>query len=436
MRHTYTTNDATEIVEAADDAGWIVLHNGFQAGGTVDASGAGDRVFDTRTAAIQYARENFKLATVRDYARAQGLEVHTLDVDETAEVGAEVCEVSRASYGRLERAGKAESTDDPATDCTLFIVPGILSGSDYSGSSVELSNYRTFLESWRNVPGVVDLHGGHGTYAIAIRLDVCEAGILQALEALDDYPVLDDDAMGEVEAEQDREAWESWARDDFKRELERRHGVDVSEVSDDDIARVFLAACEATGNYFECDGADRFIRVEQVAPGCTLDSLRGLAGAVECEDAEDIRTRAERDDAQKSARSKITGRWGGGHTLKRDPRDPWTRRNNVDPEWTPRHDSPAASVCECKECGRTGWVNVRPVDGAPTSGGPIFAEHCGHGLDPDTHCPDCGELRDAPAGTVGAWNAYGYQKPGERCTMTGHARPTAPADSTDANTSH
>lgn len=42
------------IAETVDGT-WMVLSHGFQVGGNVDSSGAGDRVFPTRAEAVRYA---------------------------------------------------------------------------------------------------------------------------------------------------------------------------------------------------------------------------------------------------------------------------------------------------------------------------------------------------------------------------------------------
>jgi hypothetical protein len=101
---------------------------------------------------------------------------------------------------------------------SLFIRPEHLSGSDYSGSSYTVSNYRVFLKEYGEVEGVYALHGGHGTYAIAIRADVAEENeeIRDTLNALENYPVIDDEDSSMVEIE-----WQGEAMKDILRDLER-----------------------------------------------------------------------------------------------------------------------------------------------------------------------------------------------------------------------
>lgn len=59
---------------------------------------------------------------------------------------------------------------------TIYLVPDLLSGGDYSNSSeVQVSNHRSFLKEFKNVEGVYDVWGGFGSFAVAIRADVAES---------------------------------------------------------------------------------------------------------------------------------------------------------------------------------------------------------------------------------------------------------------------
>lgn len=380
------------------------------------------RTFDTRREALAYAR-TLGVRTVGDLARAHGWQAYTLD---ETDADADVCGVSSASYGRLDRA----TCDDADDDVGAYVVPDVLSGSDYSGSSVERANARAFLESFRDVLGVVDLHGGHGTYAVAVRLDIVDAEVLETLERLTDYPVVDDDTLAEVESEMDAEAWDGWARDDFRRALCARFGCNLDDVEDSIVADVFREACDASGTYFESDGADRYVDVDKVASACTLERLRELRGVVWDDDAADVQVRAERRDAEalhtRALESRTFG--GGGHRLRYVDSN-GRRAYGPSAKWAERHGHPAASVCECETCGRKGYVNVRPVDGAPSHGGRVFLEHCAHGGNPATTCAACGQPRDGAPGTLLPYHAPGFAgaKVGEPCPL----RHDAPRSLTD-----
>lgn len=91
---------------------------------------------------------------------------------------------------------------------SLFIIPDLLSGSDYKGDSVTKSNHRSFLHLFEKVEGVYDLHGGFNTYAVAIRADVAESNleIKDVLDGLEDYPLINEEDHSDLEIEWQGEA--------------------------------------------------------------------------------------------------------------------------------------------------------------------------------------------------------------------------------------
>jgi hypothetical protein len=97
-------------------------------------------------------------------------------------------------------------------------------GSDYSGGSATRANHKVLTDMLREhhpddqkPVAWVDSYGGHGTYSIFVVWDELDDEIKQTLSALEDYPVIDDQAMSEVENEIEEEAWSNY----YKREFER-----------------------------------------------------------------------------------------------------------------------------------------------------------------------------------------------------------------------
>lgn len=113
-----------------------------------------------------------------------------------------------------------------------YLLPDLLSGSDYSGSLVQRANHRSFSEMfadgedewWTNVPG------GHGTYGILIDMkgvpDDISTDVAEFLNALHDYPLADEEMHSEMEIEAQEEAWNSWAERDFAHDLQKKFGDD------------------------------------------------------------------------------------------------------------------------------------------------------------------------------------------------------------------
>lgn len=170
------------------------------------------------------------------------------------------------SYGDL----KEESYPESYKKNELYIMPDELSGSDYSNSStVEISNHRVFLESFKEINGVHDVFGGFGTYAVAIRLDVYESNqeIKETIDNLKDYCIINEDDLSELEREKTDEAWDSWARESML-SLIQESDPRLEEFNDhDDFDIMFFQAAEEAHEYWEAEaGGSMSIRLENITP--------------------------------------------------------------------------------------------------------------------------------------------------------------------------
>ena len=130
------------------------------------------------------------------------------------------------TFDRIEAGDSASYGDFTPDGDGAYFLSDFLSGSDYSGSLVERANYRDFLEEYGEHDGVHEVYGGHGTFAVAVRIDAVDEEMAAVFDALEDYPLISEETHGELEMEAQDEAWESWAESDFVRELENRFGED------------------------------------------------------------------------------------------------------------------------------------------------------------------------------------------------------------------
>jgi hypothetical protein len=183
---------------------------------------------------------------------------------------------------------------DPADEHVWFF-PAYTSYGDYSNTTlVEKSNYRVLLAACEAAdqdedevpddcrPFFVTLSSGHDSNSIAVHIERTPDSIVEMLEGLSNYPVLDDSDHSELEQEAQEEAWNDWARDDYRRELEKtftsqleafaeRHNleidtdVDLSEVSDSDISTHFWHWSNEINEYWESSDMSMWINVEKVA---------------------------------------------------------------------------------------------------------------------------------------------------------------------------
>lgn len=82
----------------------------------------------------------------------------------------------------------------------------LATGSDYSGTLVEISNCRVLKERF---PWLVELYGGHGTRGLAYlgKRENQNDELIEAIDALTDYPLADDQDHSDLECERESEAW-------------------------------------------------------------------------------------------------------------------------------------------------------------------------------------------------------------------------------------
>jgi hypothetical protein len=204
--------------------------------------------------------------------------------------------------------GDLHPCDRPALeDEVRFVLPGYLSGSDYSGGSVEVSNHRLFVEEFGELDGVHNVYGGYGSYGVAIRLDIWRAGADRTgctwfgadeaaatcdedgacvhqmrawLDELENYPVADEDDLCQVEFEAQDEAWDSWAESDFARAIKAAFPDDIEDVDVTDSGRFrawFEGLREAANVYWENEtGNSAHVDLERVA-----DKLEDVGQVIE-----------------------------------------------------------------------------------------------------------------------------------------------------------
>ena len=135
--------------------------------------------------------------------------------------------------------------------------------SDYAGSTVERSNRDVFLEEFGDLRGVKEVYGGYGTRGVVIRRALLRnEEVADVLEALESYPVIDEDHLSQLEMEIETEDWEDWGRSDLKRELDK---LEIEYAEDDHVfdvqARqimeeqsIYWEAESPIGGYIDIDG--------------------------------------------------------------------------------------------------------------------------------------------------------------------------------------
>ena len=113
-----------------------------------------------------------------------------------------------------------------------FIEVPFCTYSDYSGSTVERSNCRTFLRTFEEFSEVSlwEIYGGYGTTGILITVELYESNeeIQETIQALFNYPLIDEEDMSELENEIENEDWNFWIKSELMDELEKQ-GIEYDE---------------------------------------------------------------------------------------------------------------------------------------------------------------------------------------------------------------
>ncbi|MCP4897841.1 MAG: hypothetical protein GY906_12785 [bacterium] len=194
---------------------------------------------------------------------------------------------------------------------TLYILPSLLSGGDYSGQGmVGKANVKDFTEEFGEHFEALNIHelsGGFDSFGIAIPLtvlvslecnlcgvqemawgdelaecEVCAAArnIRETLDGFENYCVINDETLTELEMEDWNEQWEDWGRNDFIGELSGFYPdqYEFDNVTDDSADDLFRKLCEASGTYPEMDGDSMYIRLSEVTSETTRADIEALDG--------------------------------------------------------------------------------------------------------------------------------------------------------------
>lgn len=196
-------------------------------------------------------------------------------------------------YGRFDKAGDIKG--DP--DAPVWVEVEYATGSDYSGGTVNRANYEKIKEEFSDNPDIAFLYGGWGTFGVLVREEPTTDEVRDLIAGLENYPVVDEEALSEHENKLSEEAWDSWARSDFMSEIPKHLGGDLDPSSpeyeaieqavetlddrdDSDGSRathglyeLFRAAMEATNTYWEPDGTGMHVDVKRVTKGVTPELL-------------------------------------------------------------------------------------------------------------------------------------------------------------------
>lgn len=246
-----------------------------------------------------------------------------------------------ASYGDFHDDDWPESAEayfntlcaDIEETAELYFYVPYASGSDYSGSTVEAANAKCIEDTYGDEEWVHPVYGGFSTFAVAIGLTgllTCDEDTFdefcEAIEGLEDYPVIDEEVLCELEAEKTGEAWKSWCRDDFVRALEKEHDDEIDfdwpdDPDDLELWSFFHDHAEKANVYWYCEGSgpDMYIDLDAVVKETDFDDYSQWAVRYKVtwcdlgDNSEDYYS--ENDAAERVATLRTSGHTGASYVI-------------------------------------------------------------------------------------------------------------------------
>jgi len=131
----------------------------------------------------------------------------------------------------------------------IFLISKYMQYGDYDNSCmVERSNYKLFLEEYKEEKGIFTIHGGYGSSGIAISvrylLDPVNEDkadeIIELLNNLNKYPVIDDEDISNMEYDAFLESLDSFAIRECNDLLANQYLIEVYDYDQDKLKEVLL----------------------------------------------------------------------------------------------------------------------------------------------------------------------------------------------------
>jgi len=214
-------------------------------------------------------------------------EADSLSFGELSSYSLELCRELGSSLSKVspEEAAQLLCERRLWRHCSLIWVSSHCQGGDYGGGSHNISNARVLIDGFSS-PELREIGGGYGSLGVAVDPRYLSEDLLENLQSLEEYPVLNEDDLSHYEMELQNEAWESWAEEEFRRALEVRLSEISSEeeaertaeeLSSETLYETFYYALEIGNIYWHYGCAtSAWIDCEDAAKSVSDETLRGL----------------------------------------------------------------------------------------------------------------------------------------------------------------
>jgi hypothetical protein len=167
----------------------------------------------------------------------------------------------------------------------LWISDHCLSG-DYCGAPHTLSNKQVLLDEFGGSPMLRDCYGSYGSSSVVVDPRYLSDELLETLQSLERYPVMDEDHCSSLELDLQTEAWENWAEREFSSALEERLsslcGDELAEqavesLSSERLWAVFESLREEANEYWQSQSSpNQWIDVERIVERASSELLLSI----------------------------------------------------------------------------------------------------------------------------------------------------------------
>lgn len=214
-------------------------------------------------------------------------EADSLSFGELSTYSLELCRELGSSLSKIspEEAAELLCQRKLWRRCALVWISSHCQGGDYGGGTHNVSNARVLIDEFSS-PELREITGGWGSLGVAVDPRYLSEDLLENLQSLENYPVLNEDDLCHYEIELQSEAWESWAEREFRDALENRLSEissedeaesAIEEISSETLCELFHQALETGNLYWSHDCAtSAWIDCEDVASEISDESLREL----------------------------------------------------------------------------------------------------------------------------------------------------------------
>lgn len=166
---------------------------------------------------------------------------------------------------------------------TYFYRSRFLQFGDYDNScAVERANVREFKELYKDLKGKAwhSVTGGYNSESIYIDITCTDAGTIETLNNLFNYPAINDETVSEIESEIESEYWESVYKSEFLDAIKKKFdGWDIECKDDQKLWELYRELSDKSNTYFEVEaGGIGYIKIERL-----IDELTEIPDFIEIE---------------------------------------------------------------------------------------------------------------------------------------------------------